>query len=98
MLSDIDSTYHYKQIEQLRTVAKTYLNELLQEQEEKKLAKKYMEQYNSPEFLDKMTMRNNIIANIKSTLETTGEVYNNTKIDKTMANYTTGYLTYKSNN
>ena len=24
--------------------------------------------------------------------------YNNTKVDKTMANYTTGYLTYKSNN
>ena len=24
--------------------------------------------------------------------------YDSTKIDKTMANYTTGYLTYKSNN
>lgn len=82
LLSDIDSTYHYKEIEQLKNIGKKYLNELLQEQEEKKLANKYREQYNSPKFLDKMAMRNNIIANIKSTLETTGEVYNNTKIEQ----------------
>ena len=29
-----------------------------------------------------MTMRNNIIANIRSTLEITGEVYNNAKIEQ----------------
>ena len=29
-----------------------------------------------------MTMRNNIIANIRSTLETTGDVYNSAKIEQ----------------
>ena len=48
----------------------------------KEVGNEYMEQYNSPEFVDKMYMRNNIIANIKNTLKIIGEVYNDAKIEQ----------------
>ena len=45
--------------------------------------------------VDNVTNSTNMFGNCKSLVGASS--YNNTKIDKTMANYTTGYLTYKSN-
>ena len=46
--------------------------------------------------VDNVTNSTNMFGNCKSLSGATS--YDSTKIDKTMANYTTGYLTYKSNN
>ena len=45
--------------------------------------------------VDNVTNSTNMFGNCKSLVGATS--FNSTKIDKTMANYTTGYLTYKSN-
>ena len=82
LLSDIDNPYNNKRIEQLQQEARDYMSELIQKQEEKILTEKYMKQYNSPEYIEKMYMRDNIITNIKNTLATTGEIYNDTKIEQ----------------
>lgn len=82
LLSDIDNPYTNNRIEQLKQERKDSIMGLVYQEAEKSIINEYMEQYNSPEFVDKMYMRNNIIANIKSTLKIIGEVYNDIKIEQ----------------
>lgn len=82
LLTDINNPYTNYQIEELTKKAKDNMELLTQEREEQKVSEYFMEQFNSSEYLDKVQMRNNIIINIKNTIQITGEIYNINKIEQ----------------